>query len=139
MLFRSRADIGFLKDYIYCAQNSKISRIRIADTVGLMNPFSVSVMFENLTSLFPEMTFEFHGHNDLGMATANAVAAFVAGAEAISVTVNGLGERAGNTPLEELVMALRLSLDYDCGLKTELFNELCKYVECVLGRNICDS
>ena len=135
----SRADIGFLKDYINSAQNAGISRIRIADTVGLMNPHSVSCLIENLKSLFPEMVFEFHGHNDLGMATANAVAAFMAGSEAISVTINGLGERAGNTPIEELVMALRLSLEYDCGLKTERFNELCKYVENVSGRQISDS
>ena len=59
----------------------------------------------------PELALGFHGHNDLGMATANTLAAVLAGAASVDVTVNGLGERAGNAPLEEVVMALRLTLN----------------------------
>ena len=82
--------------------------MRIADTVGIATPFSITaILTELLTS--SKMALEFHGHNDLGMATANAICAAQAGVEALSVTVNGLGERAGNAALEEVAMAIVLS------------------------------
>ncbi len=131
----SRADSSFLNDFISAAKFNEVSRIRIADTVGIMNPYTVARLFRKLSSDYPEMIFEFHGHNDLGMATANALTAVTSGAKAVSVTVNGLGERAGNTPLEELVMALQLSMNYDCGLNTAYFSELSAFVEKASGRN----
>ena len=69
------------------------------------------------------MPLEFHGHNDLGMATANTIAAFKAGATCASVTINGLGERAGNAALEEVVMAMELSMKKPLGLNTSVFGE----------------
>ena len=130
----SRANQEFLKEFLAYASINKVQRVRIADTVGIMNPFSVSKMMSELNNLFPEIVLEFHGHNDLGMATANALAAATSGAKAVSVTVNGLGERAGNTSLEELIMALKISLGYDTGLKTEYFSALCAFVEKASGR-----
>ena len=130
----SRANETFLKEFIAYASIHEVSRVRIADTVGIMNPFSVSQMMSELNKLFPDITLEFHGHNDLGMATANALAAATSGAKAVSVTVNGLGERAGNTSLEELAMALKMSMGYDTGLKTEYFSTLCAFVEKASGR-----
>jgi homocitrate synthase NifV len=70
------------------------------------------------------LSLEFHGHNDLGMATANTIAALASGADAASVTVNGLGERAGNAPLDEVVMAARLTLGKDCGLDSRQLSAL---------------
>ncbi len=130
----SRADFDFLNKFVGASTESGFDRIRLADTVGIMNPFSTYEMLSELTKYFPETIFEFHGHNDLGMATANALAAVKGGAKAVSVTVNGLGERAGNTSLEELVMALNISMDYDLPLHTEHFSSLCKYVENASGR-----
>jgi homocitrate synthase NifV len=72
----------------------------------MITPSALMDMIETLLIRLPGLALEFHGHNDLGMATANAVSAVDAGAKAISVTVNGLGERAGNAPLEETAMAL---------------------------------
>ena len=77
---------------------------------------------------------EFHGHNDLGMATANTIAALAAGASAASVTVNGLGERAGNACLEEVVMAARLTLGLDCGVQMRDLAALSSLVSYAAGR-----
>ena len=74
------------------------------------------------------LSLEFHGHNDLGMATANTVSAVEGGADAASVTVNGLGERAGNAPLEEVVMALRHTLGRESASDTSRLSALCELV-----------
>jgi len=84
----------------------------------------------------PSIQLEFHGHNDLGMATANSISAIQGGATAVSVTVNGLGERAGNAALEQVVMALRHSMENDCGIDTESFQTLCNTVAKASGRPI---
>jgi homocitrate synthase NifV len=81
-------------------------------------------LFSSLRVATPNLSLEFHGHNDLGMATANTIAALASGADAASVTVNGLGERAGNAPLDEIVMAARLTLRADCGVKTRQLSAL---------------
>ena len=80
-------------------------RLRIADTVGVMNPFEVCELIEELKESVPELELAFHAHNDLGMATANTLAAFKGGASAADVTVAGFGERAGNAALEQVAMA----------------------------------
>lgn len=74
------------------------------------------------------MQYGFHGHNDLGMAAANSIAAIQGGAHAVSVTVNGLGERAGNAALEQVVMTLRHSMGTECGIDTTGFANLCTLV-----------
>ena len=114
----SRADRSFLLEFAQAAQQAGLSRLRIADTVGLLNPLQTSELIGMLRTEVPALPLEFHGHNDLGMATANTIAALPAGADYASVTVNGLGERAGNASLEEVVMAARLTLDVDCGVDT---------------------
>jgi len=77
-----------------------------------------------------------HTHNDFGMATANAIAGLQAGATYVNTTVNGLGERAGNASLEELVMALRHCKGVSLGIHTSLFRELAEYVALASGRPI---
>jgi homocitrate synthase NifV len=114
----SRADRSFLLEFAQAAQQAGLSRLRIADTVGLLNPLQTSELIGMLRTEVPALPLEFHGHNDLGMATANTIAALAVGADYASVTVNGLGERAGNASLEEVVMAARLTLDVDCGVDT---------------------
>ena len=90
--------------------------------------------FSSLRAAVPELALGFHGHNDLGMATANTLAAVLAGAASVDVTVNGLGERAGNAPLEEVVMALRLTLNRPCGIDTRRFGDLSALVARASGR-----
>jgi homocitrate synthase NifV len=93
------------------------------------------------------MSLEFHGHNDLGMAVANTISALLSGADSASVTVNGLGERAGNAALEEVVMALELACNVKTQLDTSLFGNLSDIVTLasdvansvqkpVVGRNV---
>jgi homocitrate synthase NifV len=129
----SRADKKFLLDFIGEAAYLKTARIRIADTVGILNPFSTFELIESIRTKFPEMPLEFHGHNDLGMATANTLAAFKAGADCASVTANGIGERAGNAALEEVIMALSLSCNHDLKMNTSVLNKLSELVSQASG------
>jgi len=130
----SRADAGLLDQLVMSAASYGVHRIRLADTVGVMNPFTVQALFSRYTSCFADIDFEFHGHNDLGMATANTVAAMMSGARCASVTVNGLGERSGNAPLEEVVAALRYSFAEKLPIDLPKCVELSRYVEKVSGR-----
>ncbi len=132
----SRADPGFLSEFICAAQEAGASRLRLSDTVGILTPSRTARMLKPLCDVFPGVTFEFHGHNDLGMAVGNTIAAIEAGAGAASVTVNGLGERAGNAALEEVVMALRAGCGIDCGVETEWLAQLAHLVAKASGRPI---
>jgi homocitrate synthase NifV len=130
----SRADYGFLKNIISLALDFDVKRIRIADTVGCLNPFSTRHLFTDLILDFPKTNFEFHGHNDLGMATANSLSAFLSGAKSISTTINGLGERAGNASLDEVVMALKYSANIKPTINTRKLQKISDYVAKVSGR-----
>lgn len=129
----SRADAGFLDEFLNLLQKYPITRVRIADTVGIMNPFSTYDLFRQLHQKHETLSFEFHGHNDLGMATANAIAAYKGGAAAVDTTVNGLGERAGNTCMEEFVMAMKLSMDIDLPVEPSFFSALSELVATASG------
>lgn len=120
----SRSAPSFLARCARTAQQAGADRLRLADTVGVWNPFQTHAAISNLQTAAPDLPLGFHAHNDLGMATANTLAAVLAGAASVDVTVNGLGERAGNAPLEEVVMALRLTLNRACGIDIHRFNDL---------------
>ena len=130
----SRCDPGFLLKCARTARAAGAERFRIADTVGLWNSFQTYAALSALRKGVPGMTIGFHGHNDLGMATANTLAAIEGGARSVDVTVNGLGERAGNAALEEVVMALRITLGQQCGVNARLFHDLCTFVARISGR-----
>ncbi len=102
----SRADQDFLIQVAAAAQAAGARRFRFADTVGVMEPFGVLALFQRLRSAV-DLELEMHAHDDLGLATANTLAAVVGGATHVNTTVNGLGERAGNAALEEVVLGLR--------------------------------
>lgn len=135
----SRADQNFLNEFVSAAASFGATRVRLADTVGMMNPMSTTEMIKKIRKVEKHLPIEFHAHNDLGMATANTLAAYMAGANCMSTTVNGLGERAGNAAMEEVAMALEMSMRIETGLKTDLFNELCTYVSSVSKRPISES
>ena len=130
----SRADPGFLAEFAATAYEAGAVRLRLADTVGILTPGQTVRMVAGLRMTVPELPLEFHGHNDLGMAVGNTIAAIESGARCASVTVNGLGERAGNAPLEEVVMALRVSCRVDCGIDTRGFSALSRRVADASGR-----
>lgn len=132
----SRANREFLDEFISACLAEGVDRIRLADTVGIMNPFSVAQLFSSVTDRFPFVDFEFHGHNDLGMATANSVSAFMSGVQSVSATINGLGERAGNACLEELAVAMKVSANVNTGINLMTIQEICSYVSEVSFRKI---
>lgn len=101
----SRADPDFVATVIEAVERSGAHRFRFADTLGVLDPFRTHQIFTRLRAL-SDLELEFHGHDDLGLATANTVAAVLGGATHVSVCVLGLGERAGNAPLEQVVVAL---------------------------------
>ena len=99
----SRADVGFLLQIADVAARAGAVRLRFADTLGVMEPFGVLKTIRRLVKN-SGLAIEMHAHDDLGLATANTLAAIRAGATYVNTTVNGLGERAGNAPLEEIVL-----------------------------------
>jgi len=104
------------------------ARITLYDTNGGSEPFTVAALVEQIRGIVQNAEICFHAHNDLGMATANSVAAVMAGAECLDVTVNGLGDRAGNASLEQVALAL-YSLGVATGLKLDLLRGLSQAVE----------
>lgn len=123
----SRADPTFLIDAAQYAQEWGAFRFRFCDTVGLLDPFTTYERVQNLVAAL-EIPVEMHTHNDLGLATANALAGVRAGATSVNTTVNGLGERAGNAALEEVVMTLKQLYGIKTGIKTQHFLELSRFV-----------
>jgi 2-isopropylmalate synthase len=105
----TRADRPFLAQLVRAALAAGAKTINIPDTVGYALPHHVADLFTHLREVVPELedaVLSFHGQNDLGMASANAIAAVSAGARQVELCVNGIGERAGNTSFEEVVMAI---------------------------------
>ena len=135
----SRAELSFLRDFAIAALENGLARLRLADTVGILTPLQTFRLISEVRAAAPGLPIEFHGHNDLGMATANTIAAFEAGAETASVTVNGLGERAGNASLDEVAMALKVALHQDCGIKNRQLFHLSELVSHISGRPLPDS
>jgi homocitrate synthase NifV len=131
-----RADPAFVSDFVQSASAYGAHRVRIADTVGTGTPVSVHRLISQLLQETPEADIEFHGHNDLAMASANAVTAAQSGASALSVTVNGLGERAGNASLEAVSVALSLATTETCSICLEKLTPLCNYVSRAARRDI---
>lgn len=131
----SRASLDFLVRFAQAAKECGADRLRFCDTVGILDPFDtynvISFLRKNV-----DLELEMHTHNDFGLATANAIAGIKAGAHYVNTTINGLGERAGNAALEEVVMALKYISKVDLGLKTELFRELSEYVANASARSI---
>ena len=131
----SRADLEFLLRFAAAAREAGADRLRFCDTLGILDPFDTF----NVISFLVKRTgidVEMHMHDDFGMATANTLAGVKAGATHVNTTVNGLGERAGNAALEEVVMALKHIGKVDLGLHTERFRELSEYVASASARTI---
>ena len=122
-----QTDLQFLLEISQCAASEGAKRLTIYDTNGSANPFSVHTVVERLRSEV-EVPIFFHGHNDLGLATANALAAVRAGADGLDVTVNGLGDRAGNASLEQVALALHLG-EYTTGVKLGSLKKMSEIIE----------
>ena len=110
-----RTERPFLKEAVQCAVDAGADVLNIPDTVGYTTPEEIFELFQDLTRSIERsehVTFSSHCHDDLGMAAANSLAAVRGGADQVECTINGVGERAGNCALEEIVMALKTRADY---------------------------
>lgn len=131
----SRSDIDFLIKFALRARECGADRLRFCDTVGILEPFKTYDIIKELISA-TGMEVEMHTHNDFGMATANSLAGVKAGASMVGVTVNGLGERAGNAVLAEVAMSLKYLFDIDVHVKPRELREISEYVALASGRTL---
>jgi homocitrate synthase NifV len=131
----SRADLDFICETILAAEDAGAHRFRFADTLGVLDPFGTYAIFRRMWAE-TDMELEFHGHDDLGLATANTLAAVHGGATHASVCVLGLGERAGNAALEEVVAALAHLSDLKTGVAMSRLPALADLVSSAAGRPI---
>ena len=131
----SRADPDFLAQLADTAQAAGACRFRFADTLGVLDPFAVAEAIGRLRQT-TDLDIEMHAHDDLGLATANTLAAARAGATHLNTTVNGLGERAGNAPLEEVVLGLRQCYGIETGIDLRKFPALSNMVASAAARPV---
>jgi homocitrate synthase NifV len=131
----SRADVDFLVKVIAAAKAAGARRFRVADTLSVLDPTASFALLAALRQS-TDLELEFHGHDDLGLATANTLAAVKGGATHASVTVIGLGERAGNAPLEEVAVALKQLYGRETGVVLTELGNVAAVVAAAAGRPI---
>lgn len=126
----SRADVDYVESMFRDALDAGAQRVCLCDTVGILMPERTKELFSRLSRVGP---LSVHCHDDYGLGTSNTVAAVLGGASEVHVTVNGIGERAGNTPLEEVALVLSNLYGYDIRLKTSEFYSLSRLVARLTG------
>lgn len=131
----SRADFDFLVKYAITIKSEGADRLRFCDTVGIADPFELYNKIKTLLHIL-KMDIEIHAHNDLGLATANSLAAVRAGASFADTTVLGIGERAGNAAMEEVVMALAEIYGISTGIDLKRLNKIARLVSKAAARDI---
>lgn len=128
------------EDYVYfmvdSLKDTNIKRFMLPDTLGILNPTETYNYCDKMIQRYPELHFDFHAHNDYDLAVANVFEAVKAGVQGVHVTVNGLGERAGNAPLSSVVALLHDHLKLKTKLKEENINSVSKVVETYSGIRI---
>jgi 2-isopropylmalate synthase len=128
----TRSEMPFLKKVCRAAQEAGMDSLNVPDTVGIMIPKTTIKLIEELKTVV-NVPISIHCHDDFGMAVANSLAAVEAGAAQVHVAVNGLGERAGNASLEEVVMALHMIYKYKTGVNTRLLYSTSRMVASLTG------
>lgn len=131
----SRADPAFVARVVEVAAVAGARRFRFADTLGVLEPFQTYELFRRLRQ-GSALDLEIHAHDDLGLATANSLAAVRGGASHVSTTVNGLGERAGNAPLEEIVVSLATLYRIETGVAPASLPQISALVAHASGRPV---
>ena len=128
----TRTDYEFLLRFTKACKEAGGDRLRMCDTVAALNPESSYYLISKLIK-DAKIPIEIHAHNDYGLAVANSLAACAAGAEYVSTTVNGIGERAGNASLEQMIMGLKMLYNTNDKYTTEYLMDLSKFVEKASG------
>ncbi len=130
---RSKEYVFYLVDNL---KDTPLQRIMLPDTLGILTPDDTFSFCEEMRMRYPDVRFDFHAHNDYDLAVANSLAAVKAGITGIHTTVNGLGERAGNTPLASIAAVLKDHTDVELGINEEKLSLLSKMVETFSGIRI---
>ena len=127
-------------DYVFAMtdalKDSGIRRFMLPDTLGILSPEQTYDFCYRMTSRYPDIHFDFHGHNDYDLSVADSMAAVRAGVRGVHVTVNGLGERTGNTPVSSLAGVLNDHLKVPNTLNENELTSVCRYVESISGIRI---
>ncbi len=126
----------YVDEHIEALGRMPVKRIMLPDTLGLLHPAQVREFVSRIVGAFPDLHFDFHGHNDYGLGTANTLEAALAGASGVHVTVNGMGERAGNVTLDEVVVALRDHAGIKTSVDERALSEVSRLVEVFSGRRV---
>lgn len=113
-----------------------VKRIMLPDTLGLLSPDEVRNFMDLIVEKFPATHFDFHAHNDYDLSVANVMEGILHGASGIHTTVNGLGERAGNAPLESVVAVIKDFTDFEIGVQEQKIFRVSKLVEQFSGQHI---
>ncbi len=124
----TRTDLDFLKRIYKNAESYGADRVHIADTTGAITPQGIYFLVQEIRKV-TDIRIAMHCHNDFGFAVINSIYGLLAGGNCVSTTVNGIGERAGNASLEELIMALKILYGHDLGFKTKNIQALSNLVE----------
>ncbi len=130
-------------DYVYTLIEALITlpvkRIMLPDTLGIFNPFETYDYVSTLVTKYPNVHFDFHAHNDYGLGTANALAAVKAGVKGIHTTINGMGERAGNAALDEVVAGIKDFLALNVNVDEKKLHKISKMVEMFSGQRMANT
>ncbi|MEM4240444.1 MAG: alpha-isopropylmalate synthase regulatory domain-containing protein [Candidatus Woesearchaeota archaeon] len=131
-----RESIEYVLEMLEKLEEMPVSRVMLPDTLGILNPLNTRNYVKRIKRMHSKMHMDFHAHNDYGMATGNSMAALNAGINGLHATMNNLGERAGNAPLDELVAAMKDHLGIDSGIKEEGLYGLSKLIESISGVHV---
>jgi len=126
----------YVMEFVSVLEKMPIERIFLTDTLGILRPEETSSFVKEMVKEFPKAEFEFHGHNDYGLAVANSLAAVKAGCKGIHTTVNGLGERAGNSALDEITAVLNDMTNFEINVDEKMLAKASKIVEAFSGKRV---
>ncbi|HIH36053.1 MAG TPA: 2-isopropylmalate synthase, partial [Methanosphaera sp.] len=128
----TRTELDYLLEVFGAVQEAKVDKINVPDTVGVTIPSKMNELITNIKEVI-HVPISVHCHNDFGLAVANSLAAIEAGAQQAQCTINGLGERAGNASLEEIVMTLKKAYNINTNINTELLVNTSETVSRISG------
>jgi D-citramalate synthase len=131
-----RASFDYVFAMVQQLRELGVDRVYLADTLGVFSPADVTRYVGLMTATWPDVAFEFHAHNDYGLATANCLAAVRAGARGVHTSVNGMGERTGNTRLAEVVAAVHDHTDFRTGVVESRLAAVSRLVETFSGKDV---
>ncbi|MDR2121983.1 MAG: 2-isopropylmalate synthase [Flavobacteriaceae bacterium] len=132
-MLHSQDYVLFLLDGL---RDMPVRRFMLPDTLGILNPYNTKEFCTLILKRYPDKHFDFHAHNDYDLAVANAMAAVETGIHGLHVTMNGLGERAGNAPLPSVIAVLHDQMKIKTSIKEEMLNKVSRVVETYSGQNI---